>query len=399
MSRMDEIITAKVRQAIGLLREFNVPAWIAQFGRETHEHPEPVQRLVVGTSVTWPAAFVIAADGSATAIVGTGDVANVRDVGAYPEVIGYVRDVGPPLRELLARLNPSSVGVSYSRSDDSADCISHGMYLLLEECLRGTAWVTALTPADGVLAALRARKLLIEVERIKRAVGITLRLCDSIETLLQDGVTERKLYLAVHEMMREAGVTTAWDERYDPVVNFGPASKFGHAGPGDHELQPGMLVHVDLGIKVDGYCSDLQRMWYVLRDGELGPPPEVEHPFRAVLASLRAGIQALKPSAAGWEVDLAARRILTAEGFDEPEFALGHQLGQFCHDGGALLGPRWPRYGVRPSMKIESDNVFTIEFGLQTPAGIIGLEEDVLVTSGGAEYLSAPQTELRCVRL
>jgi Xaa-Pro aminopeptidase len=396
---VDDTIAAKVEQARALLREFDLPVWIAQFGRETFDHPEPVQHLVVGTSITWPAAFVIATDGTATAIVGTGDVANVRDVGAYPDVVGYVKDVGPPLRELLERLNPPRIGISYSRSDDSADCMTHGMYLLLEESLRGTPWVTTLVPAEDVLTRLRARKLPMEVARIRRAIAETTRTFEQIDGLLVRGVTERRLFEAIHALMQEAAMIPAWDGRYDPVVNFGPESKFGHAGPGDIELEPGMLVHVDFGVKLDGYCSDLQRMWYILRDDEDAPPPEVQRPFDTLVASLRTGFDALKPGMAGWEVDEAARGVLIKAGYAEPEFALGHQLGQSCHDGGGLLGPRWPRYGTRPLVAVEAGNVFTIEFAVQTPAGIIGLEEDVLVTSGAAEYLSTPQTQLRFVRL
>jgi len=47
---------------------------------------------------------------------------------------------------------------------------------------------------------------------------------------------------------------------------------------------------------------------------------------------------------------------------------------------------------------IEAGNVFAIELGVQVPGrGYIGCEEDVLVTSAGAEYLSEPQTELWCI--
>jgi Xaa-Pro aminopeptidase len=83
---------------------------------------------------------------------------------------------------------------------------------------------------------------------------------------------------------------------------------------------------------------------------------------------------------------------------EEGGFALGHQLGQSTHDGGCLLGPRWPRYGNRPEMTVEEGNVFTLEYALPSPAGTIGLEEDVVVTENGAEYLGTPQTELRLRR-
>jgi Xaa-Pro aminopeptidase len=159
-----------------------------------------------------------------------------------------------------------------------------------------------------------------------------------------------------------------------------------------------MLVHVDLGVELDGYCSDLQRTWYVLRNGESTPPDEIEKAFDALRTSLEAGFEALRPGVPGHSVDAAARRVLMEAGYDEPEFALGHQLGRSTHDAGALLGPRWARYGSRPDGLIEAGNVFTLEFAVATPAGSIGLEEDVLVTGDGAEYLSRPQMGLICLR-
>lgn len=396
---IQNVVAAKVRQAVDLLREHDMPVWIVQFARESYDHAQPVQGLMVGTSVTWPAAFLVAHDGSSTAIVGTGDVGNVESVGAYRDVVGYVKDVGPPLREVLSRLDPAKVGVSYSLDDDSADNISHGMFLLLQRCLEGTPYENRIVSAENVLGALRARKLPSEVELLRQSIDATRELFDLIEESLQPGITERSMAEIVHGRMRERGWESAWDSQYDPVVNFGPQTTFGHAGPGDRALEPSMLVHVDLGIKQYGYCSDLQRMWYALGEGEEQAPAEVRRAFDHVVRSMQAGFEALQPGVQGYEVDAVARRVLVEGGYDEPEFALGHQLGQSTHDGGALLGPRWPRYGSRPEMVVEEGNVFTLEYALPTSAGTIGLEEDVLVTASGAEYLSDPQTTLKYVRL
>lgn len=395
---MNDVVAAKVKQAAELLREFDLPVWIVQFARETYDHPQPVQHLMVGTTITWPAAFVVTASGRSIAIVGSGDVANVESVGVYGEVRSYVKDVGPTLREVLAEIDPPRIGLSYSVDDDSADNMTHGMYLVLQGCLRDTPFAERLTSADRVLTALRARKLPVEVDRIRAAVQATLSVFSVIEEHLRPGVSEREVARLAHETIRLRGATTAWDPSYDPVVNFGPDAPFGHAGPGDTRLGPGMLVHVDLGIKLDGYCSDLQRMWYLLRDGEDGPPEEVRARFATVVRSMRAGFEALRPGIPGWQVDDAARRVITEGGYEEPEFSLGHQLGQSTHDGGSLLGPRWPRYGARPEMLVEEGNVFTLEYALPSPAGPIGVEEDVVVTDSGAMYLTAPQTDLPCLR-
>jgi len=115
----------------------------------------------------------------------------------------------------------------------------------------------------------------------------------------------------------------------------------------------------------------------------------------ALWAAVDAGVAVLRPGVAGWEVDAAARESLTSAGFPEPMYALGHQLGRSAHDGGTVLAPRWDRYGAAPFGIVEEGNVFTVEYGTAVPGrGYIGLEEDVLVTSDGVEWLSTPQREL-----
>jgi Xaa-Pro aminopeptidase len=160
-------------------------------------------------------------------------------------------------------------------------------------------------------------------------------------------------------------------------------------------IEPGHLLHFDFGVKQDGYCADIQRMVYFLKPGETEPPEPVMRGFRTVLKSIQAAFDALQPGLSGLEVDKIARSVVTKAGYPEYKYATGHQLGQLAHDGGGLLGPAWARYGKNPFMPIEAGQVYTIEPGLMVPGfGYIGIEEDVLVTEDGGQYLSPPQTEL-----
>ena len=72
--------------------------------------------------------------------------------------------------------------------------------------------------------------------------------------------------------------------------------------------------------------------------------------------------------------------------------ALGHQVGRAAHDGGAILGPKWQRYGDTPMRPIQNDEVYTLELGVMLPErGYLGLEEIVVVTEDGCEFLSERQ--------
>jgi Xaa-Pro aminopeptidase len=138
-------------------------------------------------------------------------------------------------------------------------------------------------------------------------------------------------------------------------------------------------------------------MWYVRRPGESAPPPIVQRAFDTVLQAIDAGAAALRPGARGWEVDEIAREVIVDAGYEEYKHAFGHGLGRACHDGGTLLGPRWPRYGTTPDGVVEAGNVYTLELGVMTEAGYVGVEEDVLVTEEGCEFLSKRQRELMLI--
>ncbi|MFV9503235.1 MAG: M24 family metallopeptidase [Oscillochloridaceae bacterium umkhey_bin13] len=384
----------KAAQAVDLLQELDLDCWLT-FVRETGERPDPGVDLLLGTSLTWNSILLLGRNGERIAIVGRYDVENVRLVGVFDEVQGYDEDLRSPLIAALERLAPRQIGLNYSRHNHTADGLTVGMYELLRELLADTPFVGRLVSAEGVLGGLRARKTASELARIKAAVATTEEIVVWLTPQIRPGVSEAALAALVHAEFGRRGLPSAWDWDYCPTLNSGPESPLGHVAPQPHILvEPGHLVHIDLGVRQVEYCSDLQRMWYVRRPGEAAPPAEVQHAMATVVAAIEAGAAALRPGVPGWQVDAAARQVVVAAGYPEYKHALGHGLGRACHDGGPLLGPRWPRYGDAPEQLVEVGHVYTLELGVPTPAGYLSLEEDVVVTDEGCVFLSSFQREL-----
>ena len=99
-----------------------------------------------------------------------------------------------------------------------------------------------------------------------------------------------------------------------------------------------------------------------------------------------------------WE-DAIARNIVIENGYDEFPHGLGHQVGRFSHDGTALLGPPWEKYAQKPFLPLEERMVFTIEPRLEVPGrGTATIEEMIVVTKNGAEWLSHPQKEIILIK-
>jgi Xaa-Pro aminopeptidase len=229
---------------------------------------------------------------------------------------------------------------------------------------------------------------------VQAAEGIFRR----VGSRIRPGLTERELAIFFQEAASEQGLGLAWGADYCPAVTAGPESAVGHAMPGDTITQRGQLLQADFGVEKKGFVSDLQRTWYLLDEGEAEPPAAVLAAWEAARKALEAGREALRPGAHGWEVDWAARDALTSAGYTEYMHAFGHHIGRTVHDGATILGPRWERYGDSVERMVETGNVFAIELGVSVPGhGYIGCEEDVLVTSEGAEFLCEPQAALWCI--
>jgi len=388
------VVSEKLDQAVGILHEQDVDLWLTLV-RETSLTSDPCLDLIAGVYSAWTGAFIVSASGERVAIVGRFDAPTVRALGAYDEVIGYDESIRPALRETVERLDPRSLAVNYSESDPAADGLTHGLWLTLLGALEGMPYAGRLVSSEAIVNALRGRKSAEEIARVRAAVRETEEILGLVTAELAPGMREDEIAAFVHAEVARRGLGYAWERSLCPAVDAGPEKEVGHGAPSDLRAGRGELLHVDFGVSRDEYCSDLQRVWYLLEEGETSPPEDVAIAWNALWAALDAGVAALRPGAIGWEVDAAARETLVSAGYPEPMHALGHQLGRSAHDGGTMLAPRWDRYGAAPLGIVEEGNVFTVEYGTPVPGrGYIGLEEDVLVTADGVEWLSTPQRDL-----
>lgn len=392
------LITEKLDQAAAILRELDLDLWLT-FVRETSMAPDPALPFIFNGDLTWHTAFLITRDGERIALVGHYDASNLIDLDVYTDVIGYHEGIRDPLLAVFNRLQPRTIAINYSENDVAADGLSYGMYLTLCAYLEGTPYRDRLISAEKLLFALRGRKSPAEIARIRRAVAATEALFDAVESFVRPGMTQREIADFVQARIDALGYGYAWPRPFNPIVTCGPDSAVGHAAPGDVVLQKGHLLHLDLGVRVDDYASDLQRMWYVLNDGETAAPPDVARAFAVVAGAIETGGRHLTPGTPGWQVDAVARDFIVDNGYPEYMHAFGHMLGRVAHDGGTVLGPRWERYAGVCELPIEVGNVFTLELHVVVPGrGIMSLEEDVVVTADGLEYLSTPQRVLRLIR-
>jgi Xaa-Pro aminopeptidase len=261
--------------------------------------------------------------------------------------------------------------------------------------LSSTPYVDRFVSAEGIIAALRGRKTPGEIQRIRNAIKTTETIFANTFAFAEIGKSELEISRLMQSEIVRLGVKPGWNPDNCPIVNAGPESAGGHVGPTDLKIQPGQILHIDFGVNQEEYGSDIQRVAYFLASGETKAPAPVQRGFDIIVQAIQGSIAAMKPGVLGKDVDAIARKIVTDAGYPEFKHGTGHHLGRLAHDGAGMLGPLWERYGDTPMYPLEAGQVFTVEPSLVVPGyGVMGVEEDVVITEHGAEYLGTPQVEL-----
>ena len=240
-----------------------------------------------------------------------------------------------------------------------------------------------LVPAGGLVEAERALKEPQEVEAIRAAAALV----DGIYAWVREqgvvGRTERAVALALEEEMRRRGAS---GPSFPSIVASGAHGALPHAEPRDAEIPAGVLVTLDIGAQLDGYCSDCTRTWAT---GEIDD--DLAAIYDLVLRAQWTALDAVRPGPTGRELDAVARDLIAAEGHGEHfGHGLGHGVGLEVHE-----GPRLARSGTDT---LAPGNVVTVEPGVYVPGrGGVRIEDLVVVTAEGRDVLSSTPKALEVV--
>ena len=392
------LIKEKVNQAKNILNEFDIDCWLT-FARESQINGDPSLAFLVSADITWHSAFIINQKGATRAIVGQYDKITVEETGAYDNVTGFVEGIKQPLQDYLRQLNPKEIAINYSKGSEVCDGLTYGMYLTLYEFLQEIGYQDRLISAEKIISALRQRKTQTEISYMKKAIEITQNIFVQVTQFIQPGKSEKEIAAFMKQEAMKAGAELAWEETVCPAVFTGPEGAGAHYAPTDKKVAAGHILNMDFGVKFNGYCSDMQRTFYIMHKNEDTVPEDVQNGFDTIVNAIDSAKQAITPGRQGHEIDKVARDVVTNAGYDEFPHGLGHQVGRFSHDGTALLGPSWEKYANKPFEILETGMVFTLEPRLTVKdRGVATIEEMVVVTGDGAEYLSHPQKEIIVIR-
>jgi Xaa-Pro aminopeptidase len=254
--------------------------------------------------------------------------------------------------------------------------VPHARFVLVADRFSGRVVV-----ADRWVERLRVVKDAVELDAAARAAVLTDAAFAHVLGVVRPGLREIDVSLALEVFMRSNGSEGL---AFDPIVASGPNSSRPHAGVTDRVIEPGDILTMDFGARVDGYCADLTRTVVV---GAKASTRQCEL-YGAVLAANEAGLAAVRSGVRARDVDAAARDLLAGLGLAEHfGHSLGHGVGLDVHEE--------PRVSSVTDEILRAGSIITIEPGVYL-AGELGvrIEDLVAVEEGGARLLSHAPKEL-----
>jgi Xaa-Pro aminopeptidase len=232
----------------------------------------------------------------------------------------------------------------------------------------------ALQPLISPLRDLRLFKDPQEIVFMKKSALILWKGFEHIEDILKEGMTEKEVAFEFEFFCRKNG---AEELSFPAIIAFGENSAHPHHHCSDRAYRKGDVVLIDIGVKVDRYCSDMTRM---LLRGDVHP--DVKQFYKIVRQAQAAALALCRPGVALKELDLAARAVMKEAGVENLfVHSLGHGIGLEVHE-----YPRVSHLGQDKDLILAPNMVITIEPGLYQPGiGGVRYEDIVLITEKGHE--------------
>ncbi|MBT8308934.1 MAG: aminopeptidase P family protein [Flavobacteriaceae bacterium] len=400
-----EIRTKRINTLLpAALEEANVDCWLV-ICRENNN--DPIADHIGGENAGGTAAFLFYNDDNgfhSLVFSPSGEATALDELDIHDKVVSVERGKSAVSQavDFLMEKDFSRIAVNSSQSNSMADGLSYTQRSELEALMGDRK--NRLKSSTELVYEWLSIKLPEEVEILKKAAQLTADWQIEAYTQVVPGKsTDADIARFLKQKMAEYGVADGWAPDQNPNVNSGPDR--GHSHATDKVIMPGDVIQIDFGIKVhDRWVSDIQRFAYVLKEGEIEAPENIQYYWESGKAGNRAALAAMKPGVKGVDVDRAQRVLMETANSEYVMWSTGHPVGYVAHDVGPNLGGSQASH-VRPAAQKELKAGMTFAFdgfhSWKLPDGnikTISVEEMAVVTAEGAEYLITPQEELILIK-
>lgn len=307
------------------------------------------------------------------------------------------------LARMLRERNPQCIGLNISRTFAFGDGLSHSEYEQLAEAL-GPELMSRTVSAENLAVGWLERRLPAELELYPGMVALGHRIIAEAFSarVIQPGITSTEdVVWWMRQCMHDLGVQ-AW---FQPSISIqAPGQSYEKKEQLRTLVQPGDLLHCDMGFYYLGLATDQQQHAYVLKQGEQDAPQGLKDALAAGNRLQDILMEIMQPGLTGNQVLLQSLERARSEGLEPSIYT--HPLGYHGHAAGPTIGLWDKQQGVPGAgdYPLYDHTCYSIELNVKYPIPEwdqqkvqIALEEDAVMTGGITRFLSGRQTSLHII--
>ena len=254
-----------------------------------------------------------------------------------------------------------------------ADFVSYDSYHKLSEAIATKQVNLELVPTTGIVEQLRSIKEPEELGFITKAVELADAAFEQAKAIIRPGITEKEAAWEIEKLLRQE---RSEGMPFEIIVASGPNSALPHAQPTEKIIRSGEPVLIDMGARINGYCSDFSRTLFLGKADKT-----LREIYNIVLKAQTAAIEGVESGMDASQADQLARSVVEQAGYRD---AFGHGLGH----GVGLAVHELPTLGPSSSDSLADGMVFTIEPGIYLAGkGGVRIEDMVVLENGKARVL------------
>jgi len=255
-----------------------------------------------------------------------------------------------------------------------ANSISYDSHQKVNEEIKTKQVNLELIPTTGIAEQLRSVKETEELALIKKAAELTDAVFEHAKSVIRPGIMEKEAAWEIEKIFRQEGSDGI---PFEIIVASGSNSALPHARPTEKIIRSHEPVLIDMGARINGYCSDFTRTIF------LGKPNKTFRDiYDVVLRAQTTAIQKIKSNMAASKADHFARSVIEQAGYGDCfGHGLGHGVGLVVHES-PTINPNSPD-------SLTDGMVFTIEPGIYLAGqGGARIEDLVVLENGEVKVLS-----------
>jgi Xaa-Pro aminopeptidase len=331
----------------------------------------------------------------------------VEEAGAYD-----IFASASTLAAFVKERNPRRIGVNMSDQIGPADGLSHTMFHHLVKTI-GEPYASRLVSAERVVSEFRSRRVASEIVAFGEAAGVAIQLAEralSNEVITTGKTTLEDVAWWLQDRLLERGLGSEFD--MPSIYVTGPDGIIATSSP--RLIQPGDVMMIDWGVQLMNFGTDVKRVAYVLKPGELVPPTSIQTAFDKAIAVRAVLKKAIAPGVRADATMKAMDAALRAAGYgviefnkpnadDKTDVVYGfHPVGNTGHDIGPSLTTWQP---LQATFELHRQHMFSFEYFAYTPIAEWGgrklripIEDDAILMDNGIQFLHPANYRLLVVK-